>query len=223
MFDGIAPYYDLLNKVLSLGIDKRWRKTAIKHVAAYKPKSILDMATGTADLAIQAAKSIPDVHVTGVDISSKMIELGKEKVLKQKLSDRVVLHVGDSENMDFETDSFDLAMASFGVRNFEDLEKGLSEMHRVIKPGGSILVLEFSNPRTFPFKQGFEAYFKYLLPVIGRIKSKDPKAYSYLYKSVKAFPDYDKFGEILTKLGFKDVTWKPLSLGICTIYEGVKK
>jgi len=223
MFDGIAPYYDLLNAVLSLGIDKRWRKTAIQHVAAKHPKRILDMATGTADLAIQAAKAIPEAQVIGVDISSKMIELGKVKLQKQDLTERIKLQVGDSENMNLESDSFDVAMASFGVRNFEDLEKGLSEMHRVIKPGGSILVLEFSNPRTFPFKQAFNAYFKYLLPVIGRIKSKDPKAYSYLYKSVQAFPDYDKFGNILTKIGFTEVVWKPLSLGICTIYEGVKK
>ncbi len=222
MFDGIAPYYDLLNAVLSLGIDKRWRKTAIQHVAAYKPQTILDMATGTADLAIQASKAIPEAKITGVDISSKMIELGNQKLTKKSLTDKIELHVGDSENMDFESNSFDVAMASFGVRNFGDLEKGLSEMHRVIKPGGSILVLEFSNPRTFPFKQAFNAYFKYLLPVIGRIKSKDPKAYKYLYESVQAFPDYDRFGAILENIGFKKVVWKPLTLGICTIYEGVK-
>jgi len=222
MFDGIAPYYDVLNGVLSLGIDKRWRKTAIKHAAAYKPKTILDMATGTADLAIQAAKAIPEACITGVDISSKMIELGNTKLKKKALNDRIELHVGDSENLNFPADSFDLAMASFGVRNFGDLEKGLSEMHRTIKPGGSILVLEFSNPRTFPFKQAFNAYFKYLLPVIGKIKSKDPRAYKYLYESVQAFPDYEKFADVLNKVGFEKVVYKPLSLGICTIYEGVK-
>lgn len=222
MFDNIAPYYDILNRILSLGIDTIWRKKAIRLSSQSKPKHIIDIATGTADLAIEARKQNPDAKIIGIDISSNMIELGKKKVRKKNLDESIGLEVGDSENLRFESDHFDLATAAFGVRNFENLTKGLSEMHRVLKPGGQIMVLEFSKPRIFPFKQLFNAYFRFVLPVIGRVKSKDQKAYKYLYESVQSFPDYDQFGKELEKVGFKQITYKALSLGICTIYQGVK-
>lgn len=222
MFDGIAPYYDLLNRLLSLGIDTVWRKKAIKIVASHHPSTMLDVATGTADLAIEAHRQIPSLQVQGIDISSQMIAKGNEKLEKKQLTSSIRLEVGDSEALPYSTNTFDVVTAAFGVRNFGNLEKGLKEMHRVTQAKGQILILEFSRPRLFPFKQLFNAYFKYILPVIGRIKSKDPRAYSYLYESVQAFPDYENFGKILEKVGYKNVTWKPLSLGICTIYCGTK-
>lgn len=222
MFDRIAPYYDLLNRVLSAGIDVWWRKKAIATLKDSKPQRILDVATGTADLAMEAAKSLQPEHITGLDISVKMLDIGKEKIRKAGLNDVIQLESGDSENMKYADGSFDAVMAAFGVRNFENLEKGLSEMQRVVRPGGMIMVLEFSKPRFFPLKQIFNVYFKYLLPVIGKIKSKDPKAYQYLYESVQAFPDYDHFTAILEDAGFKNARFKALTGGICTIYTAEK-
>jgi len=222
MFDNIAPYYDLMNRVLSLGIDTIWRKKAIQLASLKQPKLILDIATGTGDLALEAFKQNPESEVIGVDISSNMIDLGKKKVVKKGLTPNISLEVGDSEALRFDSDRFDLVTAAFGVRNFENLNKGLTEMNRVLKSGGEIMVLEFSKPRIFPFKQLFNLYFKNILPVIGSIKSKDPKAYKYLYESVQSFPDYDEFGKELTKAGFSNISYKSLSLGICTIYRGIK-
>jgi demethylmenaquinone methyltransferase / 2-methoxy-6-polyprenyl-1,4-benzoquinol methylase len=218
MFDKIAPYYDQLNRILSLGIDVWWRRKAISLLRSKPADKILDIATGTCDLALEAARVLKPVHITGLDISPKMLEIGQQKLVKAGLVSTITLEVGDSENLRYADNTYDIVMAAFGVRNFENLEAGLTEMYRVMKEDGTMMVLEFSKPRVFPLKQCFNAYFKYLLPVIGRIKSKDPKAYQYLYESVQAFPDYDKFTDILTKIGFKESSYKPLSGGICTIY-----
>jgi demethylmenaquinone methyltransferase/2-methoxy-6-polyprenyl-1,4-benzoquinol methylase len=222
MFDKIAPYYDNLNRVLSLGIDVLWRKKAIKLLQKESPKSILDIATGTADLAIEAAKVIRPDRIVGMDISANMLKIGDEKIIKKGLDKIISLEIGDSENLKYDTGSFDAVMAAFGVRNFENLEKGLAEMHRVLRPGGTIMVLEFSKPRHFPLKQLFNTYFKYILPVIGKVRSKDEKAYKYLYESVQVFPDYEDFTSILSKLGFTQTSYKVLSAGICTIYLAKK-
>jgi demethylmenaquinone methyltransferase/2-methoxy-6-polyprenyl-1,4-benzoquinol methylase len=222
MFDRIAPKYDLLNRLLSLGIDTIWRKKAINLLDKDKHRMILDVATGTADMTLEINKQLSPDKIVGLDISSQMIEYGKKKVHKKGLSELISLEVGDSENMRFETDHFDAATVAFGVRNFGQLEKGLAEMYRVLKPEGRIVILEFSRPLYFPFKQLFNLYFKYILPLIGKWTSKDKKAYSYLYESVQAFPDYDRFADILRNTGFRSVSWKALSLGICTIYSGVK-
>ncbi len=222
MFDKIAPYYDFLNHFLSLGIDVLWRKKAIKTLLPYQPKQILDIATGTADLAIEAAKKLKPDHITGMDISAQMIKVGDEKIIKKGLQDIINLELGDSENLKYGDASFDAITAAFGVRNFENLEIGLTEMFRVLKPGGRLCILEFSKPTVFPLKQVFNTYFKYLLPVIGKIKSKDAKAYKYLYESVQAFPDYQSFTAILDRIGYKDTQWQALSFGICTIYSATK-
>lgn len=222
MFDKIAPYYDHLNRVLSLGIDIIWRKKAIKMLAAENPKTILDIATGTADLAIEAARVIRPEHITGLDISANMLKIGNEKLIKLGLDKMIHLEQGDSENLHYASDSFDAVMAAFGVRNFENLEKGLAEMYRVLKPGGTLLVLEFSKPKHFPLKQMFNIYFKNILPVIGKIRSKDDKAYKYLYESVQVFPDYHHFTDILIKLGYSKANFKVLSAGICCIYFAKK-
>lgn len=222
MFDKIAPFYDLLNRVLSLGIDVSWRKKMIKMMKQKNPKTILDVATGTADVAIETAKQISPDQIKGIDISSKMIEIGRKKIEKNKLSQVIQLDIGDSENLDFEDQSFDAITVAFGVRNFENLEKGLKEMQRVLKKGGEMYILEFSHPTVFPFKQIFNAYFKYILPTIGKLTSKDPKAYKYLYESVQAFPNGPQFDKILKELGFNNTKFIPLTLGICTIYVGEK-
>ncbi|MBR9921730.1 MAG: bifunctional demethylmenaquinone methyltransferase/2-methoxy-6-polyprenyl-1,4-benzoquinol methylase UbiE [Bacteroidetes bacterium] len=222
MFDNIAPYYDFLNRLLSLGIDKSWRRKAIGRLSAHKPEKLLDVATGTADLAVEAQKQLGCKEIVGVDISEEMLEIGRKKLDKRQLSDIIRLESGDSENLHFPDNSFDASTVAFGVRNFENLDKGLKEINRVLKPGGQIVVLEFSRPRMFPFKQAFNAYFKYILPLIGRLTSKDKRAYSYLYESVQAFPDGPDFVERLEKAGFSKASFKPLTLGICTIYQAEK-
>jgi demethylmenaquinone methyltransferase/2-methoxy-6-polyprenyl-1,4-benzoquinol methylase len=222
MFDGIAPYYDTLNRVLSLGIDILWRKKAIKLLAKENPSSILDIATGTADLAMEAARTIRPEKIIGLDISANMLAIGDKKIKEAGLDHVIRLEVGDSENLPYSDASYDAVMAAFGVRNFENLEKGLSEMFRVLKPGGTLLVLEFSKPVVFPLKQLFNLYFKYILPVIGKVKSKDERAYRYLYDSVQAFPDYDRFTGILSHTGFTEAKYIPLSAGICCIYTAKK-
>jgi len=222
MFDKIAPYYDYLNRLLTVGIDTIWRAKAIKVMGKGNPKQILDIATGTADLAIEAAKKLNPDHVTGMDISKEMLAIGDKKLIKKGLNDKITLELGDSENMKYESNSYDVVSSAFGVRNFGDLRKGLTEMHRVLKPGGQIVVLEFSRPKAFPIKQAFNLYFKNILPLIGKIKSKDDKAYKYLYESVQVFPDYDRFTQILDQIGFKDSKWSSLSFGICTIYSATK-
>ncbi len=222
MFDNIAPKYDLLNRVLTLGIDTIWRKKAINMLDKVNHKKILDVATGTADVALEIHKQLNPEEIIGLDISPVMIDHGNVKVKKKGVEDIIKLEVGDSENMRFEDHYFDAVTVSFGVRNFGNLEKGLSEMHRILRQDGKVVILEFSKPKMFPFKQLYNFYFKNILPLIGKKGSKDDNAYEYLYKSVQAFPDYEKFGEILEKVGFRSVQWKSLSLGICTIYSGVK-
>jgi len=222
MFNKIAPYYDFLNHFLSLGIDTLWRKKTIAQLVDSKPKFILDVATGTADLALEANKQLHPEKVIGVDISVEMLEVGRKKISKKGLENIIELQEGDSENLSFENNTFDAITVAFGVRNFENLEKGLKEMCRVLKQDGQIAILEFSKPKIFPFKQLFNLYFKYLLPTIGKFTSKDPKAYKYLYDSVQAFPDGDNFVSILENTGFKSIQCISLSLGICSIYIGKK-
>ncbi|MFT6882338.1 MAG: demethylmenaquinone methyltransferase/2-methoxy-6-polyprenyl-1,4-benzoquinol methylase [Marinoscillum sp.] len=221
MFDNISGKYDFLNHFLSLGIDIAWRKKAIKQLRDDHPKQILDIATGTGDFAIEALALNPD-KVTGVDISEGMLSVGREKVIKRKLDHKIELLSGDSEELQFDDNKFDAVIVSFGVRNFENLEKGLKDMYRVLKPGGKTVILEFSKPKRFPFKQIYQFYFKWILPKIGSTISKDQAAYTYLPESVRAFPDGDQFLDILEKVGFKNTQCKALTLGISSIYIGTK-
>ena len=221
MFNSIAGKYDFLNHFLSAGVDIYWRKKAIDFVAASKPQFILDIATGTGDFAIEALRVNPR-KIIGVDISEGMLEVGRQKMLKKKINHLVELQVGDSENLQFKADEFDTVMAAFGVRNFENLPKGLSEMYRVLKPGGQLVILEFSKPTSFPFKQAYNFYFKNILPVFGKLISKDRAAYTYLPESVQAFPDGPDFVNILKQVGFKATAWHPLTFGISSIYVGTK-
>ena len=222
MFDKIAPVYDLMNGVLSLNTDTRWRRKAINKLKDKNPKTLLDIATGTGDVAVEANKQLDLESIIALDLSPNMIDLAKKKMTKKGLDQVIFPEVGDSENLRFDDESFDAVTVSFGVRNFGDLKQGLSEIYRVINPNGSLVVLEFSKPTIFPFKQIFNFYFRNILPFIGKISSKDPAAYKYLYESVQVFPDYDDFAIILKEIGFKQVTWKPLTLGICTIYFAQK-
>ena len=221
MFNNISKRYDLLNHVLSLGIDILWRKKAIKMLKPENPQLILDVATGTGDFAIEALALNPQ-KVIGVDISEGMLEMGKKKISKLGLEDKIELKMGDSEKLLFEDNKFDAVIVSFGVRNFEDLEAGLSDMHRVLKPGGTTVIVEFSKPEAFPFKQGYNFYFKSILPLIGKIVSKDNSAYTYLPESVQQFPYGNEFLDILKKVGFKEAKCKPLTFGISSIYIAKK-
>lgn len=221
MFNSISRRYDFLNHLLSLGIDKRWRKKAIKILAEAKPKHILDVATGTGDFAIQALSVNPD-KITGVDISEGMLEVGRKKLLQRGLTGKIELKLGDSENLPFPDNNFDAVTVGFGVRNFENLKKGLAEINRVMKPGATLVVLEFSRPTKFPFKQGYKFYFNFILPKIGRLVSRDKSAYTYLPESVEAFPDGDRFTAILQEIGFKNTACKPLTFGISSIYTAQK-
>ncbi|MGB0521901.1 MAG: bifunctional demethylmenaquinone methyltransferase/2-methoxy-6-polyprenyl-1,4-benzoquinol methylase UbiE [Flammeovirgaceae bacterium] len=217
MFNNISPKYDLLNHLLSGGIDILWRKKAVKLLKPEQPQIMLDVATGTADFAIEAL-SLKPKKIVGVDISAGMLEVGKKKIAKMGADDVIELQLGDSENLPFADNHFDVITVAFGVRNFENLEKGLSDMHRVVKKGGVVAVLEFSQPESFPFKQFYNFYFKNILPLIGKVVSKDSAAYTYLPESVKAFPYGEAFSNILKKVGFKEVTCVPLTFGISTIY-----
>lgn len=221
MFNNISGKYDFLNHFLSLGIDIIWRKKAIKLLKKDNPELILDIATGTGDFAIEALALKPE-KVIGVDISEGMLEMGRKKLKKKGLDDKIELRLGDSEGLQFEDNKFDAIIVSFGVRNFENLEKGLKDMHRVLKPGGKVVILEFSRPKSFPFKQIYNFYFKAILPKIGRLVSKDTAAYTYLPESVKAFPDGDNFLNVLESVGYNSTKCKPLTFGISSIYTGVK-
>jgi demethylmenaquinone methyltransferase/2-methoxy-6-polyprenyl-1,4-benzoquinol methylase len=221
MFNNIAHRYDFLNHFLSAGIDYSWRKKAIKLIGRKKPKLILDVATGTGDLAIEAIKIHPD-KIIGIDIAEDMLAIGRQKLEKKKLDHLISLHVGDSENLQFEDAYFDAVMVAFGVRNFENLEKGLSEMCRVMKPGGQVMILEFSKPQKFPVKQFYHFYFRYILPFLGRIISGDSSAYTYLPDSVGKFPMGDEFTALMEKVGYKEASFKSLTFGIATIYSGTK-
>lgn len=222
MFDRVAPTYDLLNRVLSLGIDVSWRKRAIGYLKDLKPLRVLDVATGTADVAILTEKMLHPSQIIGVDISNEMLEVGRQKIRDRQLSEKIALETGDSENLRFADGEFDAVTVAFGVRNFENLEKGLAEMSRVLRSGGRAVILEFSRPHIFPFKQLYNAYFKYVLPLIGRLTSRDSRAYTYLFESVQAFPEGNQFIEILIKTGFKNPRFERLTLGICTIYIAEK-
>ncbi len=219
MFDNISYRYDFLNRFLSLGIDILWRKKAINSLKPFQPKLILDVATGTADLAIEALKLNPE-KIIGVDISEGMLQMGREK-LKALKENRIELQTGDSENLKFNDKTFDAATVAFGVRNFENLNKGLSDMHRVLKTGAPIAILEFSKPSVFPVKQVFQFYFKVILPFTGKFFSKDQRAYTYLPESVQHFPEGKAFEDIMRNCGYKNVTSHRLSFGICTLYTAV--
>ena len=222
MFNNIAHRYDFLNHFLSLGIDTIWRKKAIACLKQENPKLLLDIATGTGDLAITANKILNPDKIIGIDISEGMLSFGREKLLKMKLQQKIQLISGDSENIPFKENYFDAATVAFGVRNFENLDKGLAEINRVLKTGGSLVVLEFSKPKAFPIKQIYNFYFNQILPAIGKIVSKDDRAYSYLPESVQAFPDGNDFIVHLQKAGFKQTYYKTLMFGIASIYYGKK-
>ncbi len=220
MFDNISSRYDFLNHFLSFGIDRGWRRKAINELSDKKGGRFLDVATGTGDLAIASLKYLPE-EVVGVDLSEKMLEVGRGKLAKSGYTN-ISLEKGDSEALRFDNDSFDAATAAFGVRNFENLEKGLKEMHRVLKPGGKLVILEFSNPRSFPFKQIYHIYGKMFLPLWGRIFAGDKDAYTYLPESVKRFPDGEKFLNVLKNIGFDNTNQRRLTFGICSIYTATK-
>ncbi len=222
MFDNISPRYDLLNHMLSFGIDRVWRRKAINLLKSHYPKQILDIATGTGDFAIQALKLNPD-SIKGIDISEGMIKQGQQKIIKRNLNNKIELMLGDSENLAFEDNKFSAVIVAFGVRNFENLNKGLSEMYRVLNKNGKVVILEFSKPSKFPFKQVYNLYFKYILPIIGKMVSRDHSAYTYLPESVQVFPEGDDFLTILSNVGFKEVRCIPLTFGISSIYTGTKE
>ncbi len=222
MFNKISGSYDLLNRMLSLGIDVRWRKILVQKLKLNGPDTILDVATGTADLAIAIAKAIPAAQVTGLDIAEEMLQIGRKKTEEQDLTSRIILEVGDAENLPYPDHSFDAITVAFGVRNFEDLERGVAEMNRVLRPGGRLFVLEFSQPKGWLFRPIFQLYFKYLLPLIGRLTSKDARAYHYLFESVQAFPEGETFLELMRKQGFGQTSWTTLTFGTCSIYEGLR-
>jgi demethylmenaquinone methyltransferase/2-methoxy-6-polyprenyl-1,4-benzoquinol methylase len=218
MFDNIAHRYDFLNRLLSLGIDISWRKKAVKYIGQIKPKVILDLATGTGDFAIEALTLKPE-KIIGYDISDGMMNYGREKAKQQNVTDILSFVQGDSEKMPFEDNKFDAITVGFGVRNFEHLEVGLAEMYRVLKPSGRVAILEISKPHNVFMKQIFGIYFKYILPIVGKLFSKDARAYTYLPESVSVFPEGENFVGILTNIGFKNVEWHPLTLGICAFYS----
>lgn len=221
MFDNISKRYDFLNHFLSLGIDKLWRRKAVRQLKDLRPKRILDLATGTGDFAIAALKLNPD-EVIGVDISQGMLDMGIQKMKKRGHDKIVKMQLADSEELPFEDASFDALTVGFGVRNYENLEKGLSDMLRIIRPGGKAVILEFSKPKKFPIKQVFGFYSKRVIPFLGKLISKDKRAYAYLPESVEAFPEGKDFETIMTKLGYKEVNSILLSGGIATIYMGLK-
>jgi demethylmenaquinone methyltransferase/2-methoxy-6-polyprenyl-1,4-benzoquinol methylase len=221
MFNNIAPKYDFLNQLLSMGIHKGWRRKAVQLLKDNNPKTILDIATGTGDFAIEAMKLNPD-KVVGVDISEGMLKFGVEKINKLGLQNKIELKLGDSENLPFSDNSFDAITVGFGVRNFENLEKGINDIYRVLSPNGMVSILEFSKPRKFPIKQIYHFYFRFVTPMIGKIFSKDSSAYTYLPESVKAFPDGEDFLNVLRKAGFKESKAIPVSFGIASIYVARK-
>lgn len=221
MFNDIAGKYDFLNHFLSMGIDKGWRKKAIAEIAKVKPQQILDVATGTGDLAIAASKLQPS-KIVGVDIADLMLEVGRKKISDLHLSNIITMQNGDSENLPFATNSFDAVTCAYGTRNFEHLDKGLGEMARVMRPGGKLAILEFSHPKKFPIKQLYKFYFRYVLPTLGKIVSKHSRAYTYLPESVMAFPEGEALCKRLRDAGFKDAKARPLTFGITTLYTATK-
>jgi demethylmenaquinone methyltransferase/2-methoxy-6-polyprenyl-1,4-benzoquinol methylase len=221
MFNNIANRYDFLNHFLSAGIDHRWRKKAIRLVGSNHPKTILDVATGTGDLAI-AATVLKPAKITGIDIAENMLEIGRKKIIEKKLQDLISFETGDSENLRFTEGSFDAVMVAFGVRNFENLEKGLTEMHRVLNKNGIVVILEFSKPTGFGIRHLYSFYFRYILPFLGRKISGNSSAYQYLPDSVNAFPAGKDFLKILDRVGFSKTSCTKLSFGIASLYSGIK-
>lgn len=221
MFDNISSKYDFLNHFLSLGIDKIWRKKAVNLLKQFQPKIILDMATGTGDFAIEALRLNPE-KIVGVDLSNGMLEVGRKKMVAKKVNHIIDMVQGDSENLSFESNTFDAYTVGFGVRNFQNLDAGLTELLRVLKPGGVGMILEFSKPKKFPVKQYYKFHSKYIIPTIGKAISKDKAAYTYLPESVAAFPEGKDFEDIMRKIGYKDVKSKIVGGGIATIYYGQK-
>ncbi|EDM43783.1 ubiquinone/menaquinone biosynthesis methyltransferase [unidentified eubacterium SCB49] len=222
MFDNISGNYDGLNRVISMGIDQKWRKKVIDLITSKQPKSYLDIATGTGDLALQFAERLPDTKIVGLDLSEGMLSMARKKVEGTSLQQQIDFIKGDSEALPFSDNSFEAITVSFGIRNFQNLEKGLSEILRVLAPGGIFVILETSVPTKFPFKQGYGVYSKAILPLIGKIFSKDKVAYRYLSESASVFPFGEKLNNILQKIGFKQVEHKPQTLGVATIYSATK-
>ncbi len=222
MFDTISGSYDGLNRVISFGIDVKWRKKVLELVAAKNPERILDIATGTGDLAILMAQTNAR-EITGLDISEGMLEVGRKKIDAKHLNSKITMVQGDSENLPFTDNYFDAITVAFGIRNFETLEKGLAEILRVLKPGGIFVILETSVPVKFPFKQGYAFYTKYILPAIGRLFYKDRQAYEYLSESASVFPYGEMLNNILRKTGFIEVKHMPQTFGVATIYSASKK
>ncbi|MBK7139070.1 MAG: bifunctional demethylmenaquinone methyltransferase/2-methoxy-6-polyprenyl-1,4-benzoquinol methylase UbiE [Bacteroidetes bacterium] len=221
MFDAIAPKYDLLNRILSLGIDISWRKRVIQIIKKENSKFILDIATGTGDLAIALAKT-DTTKIIGLDLSEQMLSFGREKIKNNHLDSKIEMIKGDSEHLEFPDNHFDAVTAAFGVRNFGNLNKGLAEMYRVTKKDGNLVILEFSKPSNKFFKTIYYFYFCYVLPFIGKLISKDSRAYTYLPESVEAFPSGNEFVKILEEIGFKTIKWIPLTFGISSIYWAKK-
>ena len=221
MFDRIAFRYDLMNHLLSFGIDVSWRKKMVATLRPHQPKTILDVATGTADVALLLSKLNPE-KIVGLDISDEMLEIGRKKISEGRLGEMISLENGDSENLLFQSNKFDAATVAFGIRNFENLEKGLSEIYRVLKPGGHFVILEFSKPKTFPFKQLYHFYFTHVCPLLGQWITHDKQAYEYLHRSVSAFPEGNTLLSILKKTGFEQTQCKPLSFGISSLYTARK-
>jgi demethylmenaquinone methyltransferase/2-methoxy-6-polyprenyl-1,4-benzoquinol methylase len=222
MFDTISSDYDGLNRVISLGIDVKWRKKVVAIIAAKNPENILDIATGTGDLAILMTTTSAK-KIIGLDLSSGMLEVGKQKILEKKLSQKIEMVLGDSEKIPYDDNHFDAITVSFGIRNFETLEKGLAEIYRVLKPQGILVILETSVPTKFPFKQGYAFYTKIILPLIGKVFSKDDNAYGYLSESAANFPYGEKLNNILRKVSFIDCKAMPQTFGVATIYSATKK
>ncbi len=222
MFDNIAGRYDFLNRFLSLGIDRIWRKKAILKLRPFAPKYILDVATGTGDMAIRAARLLQPEKIMGIDISEKMLEVGREKIQKENLGTKIELQSGDGETINFADNTFDAVMVAFGVRNFQHLQQGLGEILRVLKPGGRLVVLEFSQPRIPGVKNFYNLYMGVIAPQVAKWFNQDKKAYQYLCKSANAFPDRGRFIDILNSAGYTDSSFESLSLGICCIYIGKK-
>ena len=222
MFDNIAPTYDTLNHRLSWNIDKGWRKKAILRLQPHQPKTLLDVATGTGDFAIQALQLLADVNITGIDISEGMMDIGRQKVQQLGLQDSIRFEREDCTALSYSDNTFDAVTAAFGIRNFADLDKGLSEMCRVLRPGGHLSIVELTTPVKFPMRQLFHIYAHTVLPVYGRLISKDTSAYTYLTKTIEAFPQGERMMEILKKAGFREASFQRLTFGICTLYTATK-
>jgi len=220
MFDAVAPRYDLLNRVLSAGIDRYWRARAVRRLRHEQPRRVLDVATGTADLALNIQRSLHPRETIGIDLSTEMLQRGRQKIEKAGLAPRITLQKADAADLPYPDDSFDAAFVAFGVRNFEDLDAGLRDIRRVLRPGAALVVLEFSSPRAFPVKQLYTWYSHHILPRIGGLLSPDQGAYEYLPNSVAAFPDGHDFLRRMENVGYADPAWIPLTFGIASLYEG---